>query len=66
MYVIHIAWRNTLFIVLSADNPDPMYQQMADQIQDAIAGGELPPGEKLPSIREMAVALDTNQAPATR
>jgi GntR family transcriptional regulator len=35
-----------------------MYKQVTDQVRDAIASGDLKPGEKLPSIREMAKALE--------
>jgi GntR family transcriptional regulator len=35
-----------------------MYKQVADQIRDAIASGELQPNEKLPSIREMSELLE--------
>jgi GntR family transcriptional regulator len=50
--------KTNLFIVLSPGSPDPMYKQVADQIKDAIASGDLEPNEKLPSIREMADALN--------
>ncbi|HUV13601.1 MAG TPA: GntR family transcriptional regulator [Acidobacteriota bacterium] len=50
--------KTNLFIVLSPSSPDPMYKQVTDQIKDAIASGDLEPNEKLPSIREMAQALD--------
>ena len=46
-----------MFIVLSPSSPDPMYKQVADQIKDAIASGDLKPNEKLPSIREMSDSL---------
>lgn len=46
-----------MFIVVSPLNPDPMYKQVADQIKDAIASGQLEPEEKLPSIREMSADL---------
>ncbi|MBN2244799.1 MAG: GntR family transcriptional regulator [Candidatus Aminicenantes bacterium] len=46
-----------MFIVVSPVNPDPMYKQVADQIKDAIASGQLKPDEKLPSIREMSTEL---------
>jgi len=46
-----------LFIVLSQNNPDPMYKQVTDQIKNAIASGDLKPNDKLPSIRELAEAL---------
>lgn len=35
-----------------------MYKQVADQVKDAIASGELQPNEKLPSIREMSELLE--------
>jgi len=47
-----------LFIVLSPENPDPMYRQVTDQIKDAIANGDLRPDALLPSIRELALSLD--------
>ncbi len=34
-----------------------MYKQVTDQIKDAIASGTLKPGDKLPSIRELSIAL---------
>lgn len=46
-----------LFIVLSPSNPDPMYKQITDQIKNSIASGDLKPGAKLPSIRELSEAL---------
>lgn len=46
-----------MFIVISAQNPDPMYKQVIDQIKDAIADGVLKPDDRLPSIREMAKEL---------
>jgi len=47
-----------VFIIISRDNPDPMYKQVCDQIKDAVGTGELDTDEQLPSIREMAIALD--------
>ena len=49
-----------MFIALSTDNPDPMYRQVTDQIRDAIAAGDLQPAEMLPSIRELALALEVS------
>ena len=46
-----------MFIHLSAVNPDPMYKQVTDQIKNAVASGDLKPGDKLPSIRELTDAL---------
>ena len=45
------------FIVISAMNPDPLYKQVADGIKDAVAGGTLRAGTRLPSIREMSREL---------
>lgn len=49
-----------MFVVLSRENPDPMYKQVCDQIQEAVGTGELSVDEKLPSIREMAKALNVS------
>jgi GntR family transcriptional regulator len=46
-----------LFVVLSRENPDPMYKQICAQIRDAVGTGKLRVDERLPSIREMAKAL---------
>ncbi len=49
-----------MFIALSPSHPDPMYKQVTDQIKDAIASGALEPNERLPSVRELADALDVS------
>ncbi|OGD23185.1 MAG: hypothetical protein A2Y69_09745 [Candidatus Aminicenantes bacterium RBG_13_59_9] len=46
-----------MFIVLSPSSPDPMYKQVTEQVKNAIASGDLKPGEKLPSVRELAEGL---------
>ncbi len=46
-----------LFITISPSDPDPMYRQITNQIKDAIAAGNLLPGDQLPSIREMSELL---------
>ena len=35
----------------------PLYQQLVRQVEAAVAGGKLSPGDKLPSHRELALAL---------
>jgi len=47
-----------VFITISRDSPDPMYKQVADQIKDEVGSGELTADTQLPSIREMAAALE--------
>ena len=49
-----------MFIALSQSNPDPMYKQVTDQVKNAIASGDLKPGDKLPSVRELAEGLKTS------
>lgn len=38
----------------------PIYQQLTQQIREAIARGELQPGERLPSVRQLAQDLVVN------
>jgi len=47
-----------VFIVLSSESPDPLHKQVTDQIREAVAGGDVVPGDRLPSIREMAKELN--------
>ena len=44
-------------LVLSQADGRPMYLQIIEQIKKRISLGDWPPGEKLPSIRELAVAI---------
>jgi GntR family transcriptional regulator len=37
---------------------EPLFRQLADQIRAAAARGELAPGERLPSARDLADSLD--------
>jgi GntR family transcriptional regulator len=46
-----------LELVLSQNDSRPMYQQIMEQIKHRIALGDWPVGEKLASIRELAVGL---------
>lgn len=39
------------------DLSQPIYEQIVQQMSGAIARGEIPLGEKIPSVREMAQAL---------
>ena len=38
----------------------PIYVQLMEQIRRAVAGGVLPPGEQLPSVRDLALQLSIN------
>lgn len=46
--------------VLSQADQRPMYQQVMGHIKDRIAVGDWPEGAKVPSIRELAVALQVS------
>ena len=38
----------------------PMYQQIMENIRGAVLRGELPPGGKVPSVRDLAAAAQVN------
>ena len=38
----------------------PMYQQIMENIRGAVLRGELPPGGKIPSVRDLAAAAQVN------
>ena len=44
-------------IVISQSDGRPMYLQIMEQIRQRIAVGEWAPGDEIPSIRQLAVAL---------
>jgi GntR family transcriptional regulator len=51
------------FVRLDPDSAAPPYRQIVDQIAEAVAAGWLAPGERLPSVRDLAEELDL--APGT-
>ena len=44
----------------------PVYQQLMDQVKLAIAGRRLRPGDKLPTVRDLAVQLRINRNTVAR
>ena len=44
-------------IRVEPDLPTPAYEQVRDQIQCQVAAGELQPGDKLPTVRQLATDL---------
>lgn len=38
----------------------PLYRQLVEQVRRLIAGGQLAPGDELPSVRDLALAHDVN------
>jgi GntR family transcriptional regulator len=50
-----------MFIRLESSSAVPVYRQIIDQITYQIAGGTLRPGDRLPSVRDLARQLPVNQ-----
>ena len=46
--------------------PEPIYRQILEQLRRLIAGGQLGPGERLPSVREVAMAHAINPMTVSR
>lgn len=55
-----------MFITISHQNPAPLYQQVTDQIIDAITDGTLKADDKLPSIREISGELKISEITVKR
>ena len=51
-----------MFDHIDPRSPTPLYAQIATRLKVAIAAGELPPGEALPSVRVLASRLRINPA----
>jgi len=49
-----------MFIEIEADSTVPIYLQLAQQIIEGVAKGELKPGDSLPSVRAFAADLGMN------
>jgi len=49
-----------MLLSIEPDGPVPIYQQIRDQIVEAIARGRQPAGSALPSTRQLAVDLGVN------
>jgi GntR family transcriptional regulator len=44
-------------LTLDASLPEPLFEQLRDQLIAQIVSGRLPPGDKLPPVRQLAVDL---------
>lgn len=51
---------------ISPGAPEPIYRQIGAQLRRLIASGQLPPGEVLPSVRDMAVQHAINPMTVSR
>lgn len=49
-----------MFLTLDVTDRRPVYQQIVDEVKALIAGGHLPEGAALPSVRQVARDLGVN------
>ena len=45
---------------ISTGSAEPIYRQLIDQVRRLVAGGQLAPGDTLPSVRDVAQVLALN------
>ena len=45
---------------IATGSSEPIYRQLVDQAQRLVAGGQLAPGDAMPSVRDVAHALALN------
>lgn len=46
-----------MFVPINPSAEVPIYRQIVHQVRDGVASGAIPPGQKLPSHRDLAVQL---------
>jgi GntR family transcriptional regulator len=51
---------------LDKQSPVPFYRQIVDLVLAGVSGGQIAPGEQLPTIRDMAVRLEINPNTVSR
>jgi DNA-binding transcriptional regulator YhcF (GntR family) len=49
-----------MMVVIDRSLDEPVYEQIARQIRECVASGELPPGTPLPTVRILASDLGVN------
>jgi GntR family transcriptional regulator len=49
-----------MMVVIDRSLDEPVYEQIARQIRECVASGELPPGTPLPTVRVLASDLGVN------
>jgi len=53
-------------IEIDPTSPVPLYRQISEQVRRLIAIGALKPGDRLPTVREMAIRARVNRNTAAR
>ena len=56
----------TIRVALDIKSGVPFYRQIIDQVKSAIATGQLEPGDRLPTVRQLAVDLSINPNTVSR
>jgi GntR family transcriptional regulator len=49
-----------VFLRVDVRSPEPLFEQIAFGVKEAVARGDLQPGARLPSVRELAAELSIN------
>ncbi len=49
-----------MWLDINPRSSTPIYQQLVDGVKELVARGILEPGERMPTVREMAAALSLN------
>jgi GntR family transcriptional regulator len=62
----HGSLANPSFLAVRAAADAPVYLQIVDQVREAVAEGRLRPDERLPTVRQLAAALDIAAGTAAR
>jgi len=52
--------RSDPIFVVHPSSGVPIYRQLIDQVEALVAGGQLQPGDTVPSVRQVAAALGVN------
>ena len=55
-----------MLLSLNPSSGVPLYRQVLQQLRERILGGQITPGEQLPSVRELAVQLQINPLTAAK
>jgi GntR family transcriptional regulator len=58
--------RGSLQFQIHPSSGVPIYRQLIEQIRALVVGGQLPSGEMLPSVRQLAADLEINMMTASK